>query len=131
MIMTLLSLNLAQFVGGESITVSPPIITDNEGNSLDVITVGKQVTISRSFSPIVESPRQFLALFEIRDSNGVSVYIAWHTGIVNPENDVVVGVSWMPEEVDEYDIRTFLISNWTNPEVLSAVGSTYIKVIER
>ncbi|MEW6603898.1 MAG: hypothetical protein AB1351_04325 [Thermoproteota archaeon] len=73
-------------------------ITDNEGNSLEFITVGKQVTISRSFTTIIEGPKQFLALFEIRDSDGVSVYIAWQTGIVNPKNDVAVGVSWMLEE---------------------------------
>lgn len=129
--MTLLLLNSAQFVSGMSIVIPPAIITDNEGNSLEVITVGKQVTISRSFSTIIESPKQFLALFEIRDSDGVSVYIAWHTGIANPKDNIVVGISWMPEEVGDYDIRTFLISNWTNPEVLSVVGSTDIKVIER
>ncbi len=126
----LLSLNSTQFVSSTIITIPPPTITDGEGNLLDVPTVGKQVTISRSFTANIESSRQFLALFEIRNSDGVSVYIAWQTGIIYPKDDVVVGVSWMPEEAGDYDVRTFLLSNLTQPEVLSVVGSHDLKVID-
>ena len=129
--MALLSLNSAQFVSGNEVTIPPPIITDNEGNSIELITVGKQVTISKSFRTTIDSSRPFLALFDVRDSDGVSVYIAWQTGMVIPRNDVVVGISWMPEEAGDYEIRTFLISDWTNPEVLSPVASTNLKVMER
>jgi hypothetical protein len=79
---------------------------------LEVITVGKQVTISMSFTTIIENPRQFLAVFEVRNSDDVSVYIAWQSGIVTPKNNVTVGASCMPQESGDYSVRTFLISNF-------------------
>ena len=122
------------FASGAALSLTPvPLsIRDSDGNFVDASSIrsGSQLVLSRSFHNSESSEREFLMLFEIRDSTGVSIQIAWQEGLVAAAGDKEVGVSWIAPDIGEYQIRIFVISNLTNPEVLSEVTATNIIVLE-
>jgi hypothetical protein len=65
------------------------------------------------------------------NSDNVSVNIAWQNGILTPRSNVSMGMSWIPEEAGDYALRTFLVSNLTNPQILSPVSEYTIRVIDK
>jgi hypothetical protein len=68
-----------------------------------------------------DKPVQFVVFLEIRDSAGVTVFLQFHIGAVEGRfghNTREMASSWQPEKAGEYELRTFAISNFTNPEVL-------------
>lgn len=110
-------------------TPSPPEVHDLEGNEIDEIIIGHQVIVSKSFVNRMNITQPFIALFEIRDSDGVTVYFAWQIGTM-ASDQTNVGISWMADNFGVYEIRTFAISNFTNAEILDVVESKSISVVE-
>ena len=107
-------------------------ITDAHGISLTKIATGQQVTISNEFSSNYEGEQQpFIGLFEIRNSDGVTAYLAWQMGIIEPGGHTSIGFSWMPEMADTYEIRAFAITNLENPEVLMPIRASQVEVLEK
>ena len=63
-------------------TPSPALVYDLDGNLLDQITVGHQVIISKTITNTKNVSQPFVALFEVRAPNGVTMYLAWQSGII-------------------------------------------------
>jgi YVTN family beta-propeller protein len=112
-------------------TPHPPVIQDNQGMSLDTanLPLGAQLTLSQSFHNNGNVPQEYVILIEIRDSTGVSTHIAWQGGIAGIGQEKTIGISWIPPYVGDHQIRTFVISNLTNPEVLSNVETINVIVV--
>lgn len=58
--------------------------------------------------------RSGIVVFEVRDSDGFTVYIGWQTITVRPNGDYTmtaywIPYSWTPSESGEYVIRTFAL----------------------
>jgi hypothetical protein len=64
------------------------------------------------------------------DGNGITQFLAWQTGTASPGNPRNMGVSWTPDRSGEYYVRTFSISNLTNPQVLDTVETAAFLVLE-
>jgi hypothetical protein len=130
-IVLLFAANSLIMTANASITPSPPVVYDVEGNMLDQITMGHQATLSQSFANNKNVPQSLIALFEVRDSSGVTVYLAWQNSVMPPSSTANVGVSWIADVgIGQYEIRTFAISNFTNTLVLSNVEKRSIPVVE-
>ncbi len=127
--MTLFLLSSAQF-GSGIIIPTPIIISDIHGTVLEAVFIGEQVVVSRTISTNFDTPLQAMSIFDIRNSDNVSVSIAWQRSIVAPKSNVSMGISWIPEEAIDYTIRAFLVSNLTNPQVLSEVSEYEVRVRE-
>jgi hypothetical protein len=65
---------------------------------------------------------------EVRNADGVTVSLGWQTGTMRPQGQTEVGMSWIPSDSGEYEVRTFLISDLLNPMVLSGVASSQVTV---
>lgn len=114
-------------VGG-SATVTPPEPKDVTGETLDEVSVGQQVVLTTNVVNTEASPQSFVALIEVRDSNGVTVFLAWQTGTLSANGQTQVGLSWTPDIADDYEVRTFVISDLNNPTILSPVETSNITV---
>ena len=122
----------APFATALSPTPVPLSILDSEGNCVDTSSIksGSQIVLSRPYHNSRIVAQDFVILFEIRDSSGVSIQIAWQGGLAAAGAEKEVGVSWIAPDVGDYQVRTFVISNLTNPEVLTQVTTTNVFVIE-
>lgn len=111
-------------------TPSPAAVYDLRGNLLDQITAGQQVILSKSFVDSRNVPQPFVAIFEVRDSDGFTVYLTWQSGTTAAGGHVDASASWTAEDIGVYDVRTFSLSNLTSPVVLDVVESRSIPVVE-
>jgi hypothetical protein len=110
--------------GPETTEPSPPSLKDISGNEIDEVGVGQQVVLSTTIQNNNDEPQPFVALIEVRDSDGITVFLAWQTGTLNANGEAEVGLSWTPEEAGDYTVRTFVISELAAPDILSPVAES-------
>lgn len=60
-----------------------------------------------------------VVIIEIRGSNGVTTWLNWHSQIVSASSTIGLGMSWLPDRTDTYQIRTFVVSSLDNPRLFS------------
>lgn len=103
------------------------IMNDTDGNASGIIyPTNTQLVIHTDISDnIAESQKPFVAIFEVRNSHGVTIFLGWYSGSQSSSN---IEVSWFPKESGIYEVRTFAISQFDNGEVLSPVATTGIIV---
>ena len=71
-----------------------------------------------------------VVFLEISDTDGASLYLAFHILAVNAGGRSEVASLWrLPHEQGEYELRTFAISNFTRPDVLTPVTATTVTEI--
>jgi len=120
---------------GTTIMPNTPPLTDAYGKLITVPTTGRQMVISYSFRNFDDKPRDFLGLFVVINSDGVTELLAWQTGTMPPVGDqgiagTTMGVSWQPDKASTYQMRIFTLSNLEKPEILSAPVTSEITVSE-
>ena len=109
-------------------TPAPPSIKDMTGKPLSSLAAGQQAILSTTVKNNNDIVQPFVALIEVRDSSGITVYLAWQTGTLNPSGQIEVGLSWKPEQAGSYEVRTFVISDLASPRVLSPVEWAVVAV---
>jgi hypothetical protein len=109
-------------------TVTPPEPQDVTGETLDEISAGQQVVLTTNVVNNNAGSQPFVALIEVRDSSGITVYLAWQTGLLPANGQAQVGLSWTAENPGDYTVRTFVISDLASPDVLSKIAETDITV---
>jgi hypothetical protein len=109
-------------------TPSAPVARDVSGGTISNIVEGQQVVLTTTINNNLDDDLPFVALIEVRDSSGITVYLAWQTGTLDAGDRTEVGLSWTPEDSGDYQVRTFVISNLNNPQVLSQVMTSNITV---
>jgi len=113
-----------------SVQFSPPTLNVPHSNPLTEITSGQQLIISTTVSHTFgDRDLDMIALIEVRNSNGVTEYLAWQSGEVKVGGQMQIGVSWMPAHGGYYEFRTFAVTNdWDQPQVLSTVETSQIEI---
>jgi len=119
---------VAGLKGVDTTQVSAPELQDVTGKKLTEVSAGQQVVLSTTVINKNDAPQPFVALVEVRDSSGVTVYLAWQTGTLSANGQTNVGLSWTPENSGSYEVRTFVISNLSTPTVLSKVSTSNVTV---
>ena len=113
--------------GIPSASVSSPIIsgTFDEDGPLET---GAQLGLSTTIENDGAEEQPFVALIEVRDSSGITVYLAWQSGSLEPAGSTMVEVSWTPEASGTYEVRTFAVSSLANAVVLSKVATASVEI---
>jgi hypothetical protein len=112
-----------------SLVPSAPQLRDSQSEILDNPKVGQQLALATVVSSSFERDElPFVAIMEVRSADGVTVSLGWQTGTLRPQGQTEVGMSWIPSDSGEYEVRTFLISDLLNPMVLSEVASSQVIV---
>lgn len=73
-------------------------------------------------------PQKFTAIIEVRDARGVTLFLGWQSGTLNPNGHTEVGLSWAPKQAGAYQLRTFIISGFQDLEILSPVITSTVGV---
>jgi hypothetical protein len=112
--------------GLPSVTMSPPSASGVGGSP--TLVAGTQIGLST----IIENDRSveqpFVALIEVRDSSGITVYLAWQTGNLQPADSTMIGVSWTPEASGTYEVRTFSLTSLSEGLVISKVATADVVI---
>ncbi|MGI0012284.1 MAG: thermonuclease family protein [Nitrososphaera sp.] len=111
-----------------AIETSEPVLKGSRGEQLIEAPEGQNSVISIEVINGFDHPVQVVAIIEVRDSNDISQVIQLREVTVGAQTVVAVAVSWIPSAVGQYQFRTFLISEWHSPEVMSIVRATEITV---
>lgn len=72
----------------------------------------------------------FVAVFEVRDAEGSTVFVKMEAGMLAPQGQLAPRTFWVPDSAGDYVARAFVISSVSNPEVLSAAQSAAFTVQE-
>jgi hypothetical protein len=112
-----------------SIEMSRPCFTDMNGDRLASLSAGEQVIVTTTHASKIEQDLTYVALIEIRDDNGLTVFLSWQVGELEAISNKTIGVSWVvPESSQYYQSRVFAITNFEEPHVLSVVEICEISV---
>jgi plastocyanin len=72
-----------------------------------------------------------VAIVEVRNSNGITEQLGWQPGDFERQGESgEIGVSWVPVNSGNYQLRVFAISSFEHPAVLSPVATSDVTVEE-
>jgi hypothetical protein len=109
-------------------TPEPVVPKDISGNELDEVTAGQQVVLSTEVNNNRNTDVDYAAIIEVRDADGFTVLLQWATGNLAPGGENEVGLSWTPMESGTYTVRTFVLSDISNPAALSEIEESTLTV---
>jgi hypothetical protein len=116
--------------GGDVTATTPsnPVLKDFSNKVITEVTANQQVVLSTDISNNQDTVRPFAAIVEVRDANGITVYLQWQTGTLNAHGSTNVGLSWTPDAPGTYTVRTFVVNSIANAAALSPIASSTITV---
>jgi hypothetical protein len=106
-----------------------PELKNQTGDILQSAVAGELAVITTTISSNSTEDENFIAMVEARNSIGITELLEFQTGQAS-SGTIEVGISWTPEEPGEYELRTFLISDLLEPQVLSEVTTKKVTVEE-
>lgn len=98
-----------------------PYVLDMQGNDLSTVVIGQPVTLQIEVLNTRAESRSGMAIFEVRDWDGFTVYLGWQGVTVGPNGKSVISQSWLPPRTGEFLFRTFAISSIENPATLTMI----------
>ena len=104
-----------------------PQLKNQTGQVLNNAVTGELAIITTRINSNSTQNESFIAMVEARNSIGITELLEFQTGQVRGGN-VEVGISWTPEEPGEYELRTFLLTDLQDPQILSDVTTKIITV---
>ncbi|UVS67911.1 hypothetical protein NWT39_08340 [Nitrososphaera viennensis] len=107
---------------------SNPVLKDFAGQTLTEVTAGQQVFLSTAITNNQDTPQPFAAIVEVRDADGITVYLQWQQSTLTANGKVDVGLSWTPDAPGTYTVRTFVVNNISSPQALSPIAQSTITV---
>jgi hypothetical protein len=118
-----------------SLDVSRPIFVNTQGERITQAAPSQPIEIVLSINNnVYDDNKSLMALIDVRDKDGVTIYLAWHSTRVNPNETYTFGVSWaIPNEAkmgSNYSARVFAITSLgDDAQVLSNVFNSEIEII--
>ena len=70
-----------------------------------------------------------MAIIESRDESGTTQLLGFSFGSIEDGSQSETGISWTPEKAGDYQLRTFLISGFENPQVLTVVRTSDVVIV--
>jgi len=83
------------------------------------VYVDQQVQIVTDLSNSQDRIQSFAYIVQIKNSDGITVSLAWITGSLSPNQSLSPALSWTPEKVGMYTAEIFVWDSITNPDPLS------------
>jgi len=113
----------------------PPYFVNLQGETITAIESGQQIMIMNKFENLELTPRDYLGIIEVRNSQGVTMLLAWQTSTMPAANartgeygENTIGISWSAAKPGNYLVRAFAVTGFENPKILSEVRQSEIIV---
>jgi hypothetical protein len=113
----------AAFAEVDDITISGVEFRDPFDRSIGGPPTATQLMLSANLTNNSAQPLPYVAFIELRDSDGITIYLEFHKGRLDPRASSSIASSSTPKTTGEYDLRVFAISDLQNPQILSTVGT--------
>ena len=115
--------------GVGSTTPSPVTPTDlGTGQTVTEIKAGQQVQLVSVVHNNQDATRNFVAIIQVKDSNGVVQAIIIAGSQLVPNGDAKVGGSFTPDTAGTYTVQTFVLSDIGSPMILASPSTTNLTV---
>nr|WP_245871698.1 hypothetical protein [Candidatus Nitrosotenuis aquarius] len=98
------------------------------GPQTETVEVGKQVQIAADLKNNQDFEQEFAYIVQVQDENGVTVSLAWITGVLSAAQSFSPSLSWTPSEAGDYEATIFVWESIDNPSALSPTLSLKINV---
>ncbi len=123
--------SMSQEVNGNGLDIpgiTSPVLKDTNGKILNEGSSGVTTIVSLYAVNSRDIPLPFVAVIEARSEDGVTWFLDLQEGQAPPGDSTEVTTSWTPERTGDYELRTFLISGFENPTILTGVQSSNIVI---
>lgn len=102
----------------------------DSGAPLSQSNVGRTVVLSATVANNNVTEIQFTSIFEIRDEEGVTIYLRWTNGTLDAGDYTTnVELFWVPAQMGNYEVRTFLLSGFDRPMILSTISGADFTIL--
>jgi len=108
----------------------PPELKDTQGKNVGSASTDQLVIISTTIFENRDAELVYAVIVEVRDKDGVTVYLEFQTGTLDKGDSSEIGISWRPNDVGSYELRAFAITNFTSPEILTGVAISQVSVLD-
>ncbi|MEM2759219.1 MAG: hypothetical protein QXU32_09570 [Nitrososphaerales archaeon] len=103
-----------------TVTLSKFAVVDTNKTKLKEVRIGQQVMLQSKASNNMTSYQPFTYIVQVKNSENITVMLAWMSGELSPRRSFDLAVSWIPEKSGKYNIEIFAWKDITNPVPLSA-----------
>jgi hypothetical protein len=115
--------------------IAIPTFFSIQGDRIREAEAGQQIIIIESIRNTVylDEDKPLVVIVEVRDQDDVTIYLAYQTATVRPNDTYNLGISWMipPDAASgtSYQVRTFALTTFSlEADVLSTVQYSGIGV---
>ena len=98
-------------------------------NVTSTVRPGQQLLISSTVYGEVDRDVEYLAVVEVRDSEGVTAHLSWQGNKLEPFGSNKIEFSWIPGNNGIYYIRSFAVTDLSDPQVLSQVHESRLLTV--
>jgi uncharacterized protein YkwD len=127
--LNVLSMSYPAFAANPLLLSNLRVLNDSSKESKEII-IDSEASFSVTISNNNASTQPFIAIFDIRDSNKVSISFMIEEGTTAKYTTTFVRASWVPDALGSYTVRSFVLSDSELPEVLSPVITTKFQIVE-
>ena len=113
-----------------SLLLSEPTLRQVHSGGVRSVEAGDLLVFTTVIRGCAHEDSQLVAIIEARNSNGVTEFLEWQPAEIEALESTELGLSWVPLHSGNYELRTFAISGFDNPVVLSTVMTTDVSIAE-
>jgi len=78
-------------------------------------TVGTAVGLQATITNVDVVSKPFTAIFQVKDPNGVVIFISWVTGTLTASQELTQAVSWTPSVAGDYTVEVLVVKTLAEP----------------
>jgi hypothetical protein len=107
-----------------SVALLEPAAKNTHGVEITEMTIGEQAELVLSFYNTVskDDDLHFGAVIEVRNSDDVTIFFAWQSSRVAPDEQYHFSTSWIPEQDGTYYLKTRVITALPPAEIRSVLS---------
>ena len=91
------------------------------------VDVGKQIQIAADLRNNQDFEQEFAYIVQVQNEDGITISLAWITGVLSPAQSFSPAISWTPSEAGKYEATIFVWESIDNPSALSPTLSLKIQ----
>lgn len=110
------------------VALSKPYVQNIAGETIMSLGVDSQALLQVDMENMNDEPQPYVVLMEVRDSDDVTIYLQFQKGQLAPESSTQVGISWIVDSTGDYQVRSFVLSDFNNPVIISPTTVHALKV---
>ena len=113
----------------EKVMVEGIKFEDANGKLIELAKVGEKIFIKTEIENMLQANQDYVYAVQVKDSNQVTVLLAWKNSSVAPLARSTPAAAWTPESEGTYNVEIFVWSSMIDPEPLSTqVGETILVI---